>query len=168
VALRAPFPDTIEYEISLKNIEAHDPTRLRQLFQNLSLAVGADLAAMRGSFNITVDAQIPKQPYNHPDVRAYCTVLARHPLGLPFFLHPDSKSLNMLAYGVASNVKTVDNAKTGDIIVTATTSDITKFLSADLEVAHHLFKRSGLGEKEFEKCVQRITAQFHLKPEDWA
>ncbi len=162
------FPDTVEYEISLKNIVAHDPMHLRCLFQNLSLAKGPNLAAMQGSFNVTAASEIPKQPFNHPDVRAYCAVLARTPLGLAFFLHPDSKSLNMLAYAVASNVKTIDDEKTGDIIVTATTSDITKFLSADLEVANQLFKKSGLGEKEFEQCVRRVTAQFHLKPEDWA
>ena len=73
----------------------------------------------------------------------------------------------MLAYAVASKVKTLDNSKTGDIAVTANTSDLIDFLSADLSVTEKLFKRAGLGPKAFEECARRVSSQFNLKPEDW-
>ena len=157
----------IEYEISLQDITSHDPSHLRTVFQTLGTAKGGVLAALSGCWNITVDEQIPNQPFNHPDVRAYAQVLAETPLGLAFFLRPDSTSLPMLAYATTTKVKTSDNSKTGDIVVTANTDDLIDFLSSDLSVAEKLFKRAGMGADAFEECVRRINRLFNLRPEDW-
>ncbi len=157
----------IEYEISLKDIQEHNPGHLVAFFQAIGLAKGAQLAALQGCFNIVPSEDISGQPFNNRDVRAYCDVLSRTPLGLVYFLHPESQSLHMLAFAVASRVETLEDQKTGNVGVHCESADLVAFLAPDLAEAEKLFKRAGLGLKAFDDCARRVSQQFNLKSEDW-
>jgi hypothetical protein len=160
----------IEYQISKEAIRSHNPSHLAHFFQTLSLAKGKALAALNGCFNIVLEDESSPQPYVNSDVRAYCQELVRTPLGLSYFLCKESESLQLLAFAIVDQIKTVEvktKARTSNIGVRCESADLVAFLTPDLEVAEKLFTQAGLGTKKFDDCVQHISGKFKLKPGDW-
>jgi hypothetical protein len=159
--------DIITYEISADTVDAQDPSQLRSFLETLSSASGKHLASLRGRLTICVDNSLPKQAFTHPGFRGYVRKLTAEPLGLSYFLHPESESLLMLAYAVVPDITVQESESSGMVDVRTQSAPLVDFLTADWAVAEKLFRRAGLKKEAFDQCVRRLAQQFQLQMGDW-